>query len=839
MYYAMYGDEYLYDPVDSDRQVSELKIDCGINESGSCTFVIPPTNKCYSSLAIRDLRNEIYVYNDDTVLFDGFVYSVTINMDRTMEIEAKGCLAYLADTVVRPYSSYDSVNEGVIKVSSEPAKLFEFYIEQHNKYCNEGKTFKIGANEANLLDTDLKCYRQNSDYPSTADEITTQLLESIGGYLFVKHENGTRYIDYLANCNDTNSQIIDFGVNLLDYIQESTSEDMYTAVRPLGGSVSNTTKDANGNETTTDTVIDLSTIPDETRYEQYYVKRGDRILYLPSVEKYGIIEEYYNDTDSLTPEALVKSTIKHMKSAVKPFETFEIKALDLSLLSDEYKPLVPGNLVRVRSRVHDYDSYLLVTSMEIDINNPDNTTYELGGVKNTYTGVENAKIKTLNASINDNYDTVSSLTEDVKKSSIAIDNVTNIASSKRRVFVDEPTSPYDIGDLWVKKSTDSAGNIKTIVMVCNTAKESGDNFDEADWGLASTDDTVADEAKSIAQEAKDAVPEITLEKTDNGYNIIVKQDGKTQTQTAYNGDDGKTPSITATYDSTIKKTIIKVDDAEIARISDGADGMSIKGDDGAPAYLHIAYANSSDGQVDFSITDGNGKSYIVQYTDSTKADSTTPSDYTWTIIKGLSIHDFSKFYGNSRTLSEWEELIDEELAFKTSGSTTLPDYKTNDQFTAKGVISDMDNASIEIFGIITSFTWTHSAKTTYTAYDYTVVPKITNVIYGKTGATGATGATGKTGATGATGATGEDGYTIIIESSAGNIFKNSSGSTILTARLYQGGIEIDSSGAYTYTWSKYDASGTKDTTFSATGKTLSITASDVNVKATYEVDIEW
>ena len=160
------------------------------------------------------------------------------------------------------------------------------------------------------------------------------------------------------------------------------------------------------------------------------------------------------------------------------------------------------------------------------------------------------------------------------------------------------------------------------------------SFDLNDWELASTDDASAEDAKMIAQEAKDAVPEITLSKSDNGYTITVTQNGSTTTQTAYNGEDGSTPLITAEYDSSIKKTIIKVNDVEIARISDGADGTSIKGDTGDPAYLHIAYANSSDGLIDFSTTDGEGKSYIGQYTDSTKADSTTPSDYTWTLIKG-------------------------------------------------------------------------------------------------------------------------------------------------------------------------------------------------------------
>ncbi|RND62703.1 phage tail protein [Lacticaseibacillus paracasei] len=58
-----------------------------------------------------------------------------------------------------------------------------------------------------------------------------------------------------------------------------------------------------------------------------------------------------------------------------------------------------------------------------------------------------------------------------------------------------------------------------------------------------------------------------------------------------------------------------------------------KGADGRTAYAHFAYANSQDGQTDFSTTDSNRK-YIGFYSDFTSGDSTNPSDYSWSLIKG-------------------------------------------------------------------------------------------------------------------------------------------------------------------------------------------------------------
>ncbi len=59
-----------------------------------------------------------------------------------------------------------------------------------------------------------------------------------------------------------------------------------------------------------------------------------------------------------------------------------------------------------------------------------------------------------------------------------------------------------------------------------------------------------------------------------------------------------------------------------------------KGLDGSTSYLHIAYANSADGSVDFSVSDSTGKLYMGQYTDFTEADSTDHTKYKWTKIKG-------------------------------------------------------------------------------------------------------------------------------------------------------------------------------------------------------------
>lgn len=83
----------------------------------------------------------------------------------------------------------------------------------------------------------------------------------------------------------------------------------------------------------------------------------------------------------------------------------------------------------------------------------------------------------------------------------------------------------------------------------------------------------------------------------------------------------------------------------VMRLQDGQNGSS--------AYVHIAYANSSDGCVDFSLTDSNRK-FIGQYSDSKQYGSDDPTKYRWSAIKGEDGQSFVSaeeqfYYSTSQT----------------------------------------------------------------------------------------------------------------------------------------------------------------------------------------------
>lgn len=86
-----------------------------------------------------------------------------------------------------------------------------------------------------------------------------------------------------------------------------------------------------------------------------------------------------------------------------------------------------------------------------------------------------------------------------------------------------------------------------------------------------------------------------------------------------------------------------------------------KGAKGDGGYIHIAYADSADGKTGFDTTVGTGKSYIGQYTDNIEKDSSDPTKYTWSLIKGA----------DGKTLYTWLKYADSP----TSGMSDSPSGK--------------------------------------------------------------------------------------------------------------------------------------------------------------------
>ena len=250
---------------------------------------------------------------------------------------------------------------------------------------------------------------------------------------------------------------------------------------------------------------------------------------------------------------------------------------------------------------------------------------------------------------------------DITKALAQAEFAQNTANGKKRTFVVEPQPPYDVGDLWTNG---------TDILTCTVSREAGTPYVSSDWKKLNnyTDDTVANEALDEAKKARNL--NIILDNeyqgipTDSVGNYTAFPDCQTFVQTFYgqkdvsnlctytiqtssgisgNWDNEKRiytvtglssksgfVDITATYLNlfTVTKRFT------VAKQYAGVQGIPGKdGTDGKTQYTHLAYANSEDGQTDFSVDDSD-RSYIGMYVDFNSESSMDPSDYSWTLIKG-------------------------------------------------------------------------------------------------------------------------------------------------------------------------------------------------------------
>lgn len=103
---------------------------------------------------------------------------------------------------------------------------------------------------------------------------------------------------------------------------------------------------------------------------------------------------------------------------------------------------------------------------------------------------------------------------------------------------------------------------------------------------------------------------------------------------------------------------------------------------GENGYVHIAYADSADGKTGFDTTVGTDKKYIGQYTDNIEADSTDPSKYTWTLIKGSDVKITSTKVEYIAT-TEKSTTPPESIELVTSGGLSLVDNSSKTFVTNK------------------------------------------------------------------------------------------------------------------------------------------------------------
>ncbi len=391
--YQVYCDgQLLHDPRLQDYQLLSPSLSLELNKTGTFTFTMYPDHPGYG--VISKLKSIITVEKDGAVLFRGRPLSSKEGFYKQLDYTCEGELAFLLDSRVRPFEMAGGVSE-----------LFSYLVQQHNAQVEEAKRFKAG----NVTVTDPNDYinRSNVTYETTWDILNTRLLDTLGGYLWVRHEPDGVYLDYLADFPYTSGQRIVFGENLLDYAQTRSGDEIITALLPLGAKLT----DSEGK--TTEERLTIASVNDGKDY----------VYDQAAVEQYGWIFTTQNWDDVTQAGNLKQKGLDALREKIKTVDTIEMTAADLSQMDKSFDDFRIGQYVFVDSPPHGMDGEkFLVTKMTLNLSDPSQNKLIFGRVKSSFTEETNRDHQTVGdlisrtEAIESDYvtnDTVTSITEDV------------------------------------------------------------------------------------------------------------------------------------------------------------------------------------------------------------------------------------------------------------------------------------------------------------------------------------------------------------------------------------------------------------------------------------------
>ena len=349
-------DKKIYDPRIEKLQLEEAELSQAKNKAGSMTFTIPAAHT-YAQTSIIPGITRIIVKEDEETVFKGRITKTNPNFFEDIECTAEGDLAYLNDTVVRPY-----------EYAGSPREYFAFLIAQHNAQVEKKRQFTVGR--VTVADPNDYIVRSSAQYPSTWEELETKLLDSMGGFLVERWEDGITYLDYLAEIRENNNQIAKYGENIVDIdrIQEVDS-GFATAVIPLGKK-----QDAEeGKEAQYLTIESVNNGVD-------YVQNDD------AVSKYGLILKTVEHEDVTLPENLLRKGREDLAEAIKSVESITVTAADLSGTGVNIESFRFMKNVRCVSKRHGLDFRSPIVSLTRNLLDRSDYKITVGDTQKSYTG---------------------------------------------------------------------------------------------------------------------------------------------------------------------------------------------------------------------------------------------------------------------------------------------------------------------------------------------------------------------------------------------------------------------------------------------------------------------
>lgn len=345
----------LYYPGDRQAAVINPELDLQTGYAGELTLKVPPLNPLYGE--IHNRKSMVSVYRGNTEIFYGEVRTREKDRFKNQPVKATGALSFLADSIL-PQQEWHDIS---------PRDLLDAWLQLHNNQVEDRK--KIYTGVVTIHDSNDSLYRI-TDRENTLEAIRDKLVDRLGGYLRLRHENDKLYLDWLTiqEYGKYCEQPIQFGENLMDYSETMTADDVITALIPLGAAIEQETNENASEFERLEKNVDITSVNDGKDY--IYSKEA--------VENFGWVWRTEKWDDVSVPANLLKKATEFLTSNQYESLVISLTAVDLSLFGQDYDSFDIGDRVLCNAIPYGMKKVLPVMEMKIPLQQPDQAQLTLG-----------------------------------------------------------------------------------------------------------------------------------------------------------------------------------------------------------------------------------------------------------------------------------------------------------------------------------------------------------------------------------------------------------------------------------------------------------------------------
>ena len=215
-----------------------------------------------------------------------------------------------------------------------------YYLHDFDASTNEALSFGDGKN-----------------FGTTWDVLKSELTDVYGGYLVVRYSDDgkTRYLDYLADVAESNTQTIEFGVNMLDLNNYVKADNIVTRVIAVG-----------------------------YQKKGWWIFKSTKTIQEPADDReaqsvYGIITRVIViDGKSITRQKLLDAANEELRKNLRYYDGIEVSAIDLRDAGINTERLSWMKKTRIISKPHGLDTWLVLTKVVEPLDAPDKKKFTFG-----------------------------------------------------------------------------------------------------------------------------------------------------------------------------------------------------------------------------------------------------------------------------------------------------------------------------------------------------------------------------------------------------------------------------------------------------------------------------